>query len=228
MAALQVHVAADGPTVQLLLGPQDADQHSLLLTSHPDQQAQQTSHLLAALLAQLAPLEQHAAVADHVLQRLMPQLLRCQAPPWQDSDSARHAPAAAAIADNTKWMSLLCTTAAELYAHDGHPAAQQLATACVKQLEDVAAGLPVAASNAAAGKQLSLGGWACVQLLADLLQPAATVQEPSTSTPAAPALCLLLTRQPELLQRLLQCVIPLLLSGEHRVVVLLWYMSAHR
>jgi hypothetical protein len=197
VAACDVLVSSDG-ALALPCTPQQQD-------AAAETQAEQLSHLLAALLAKLS--HQHEDVAANILQTLLPQLLACQ-----------HA---ASSTGSNSWVPAMCRTVAELYAN-GHAAAQQLAAACVQQLEQHMSALQSAAPT--------VGQLACMQLLAAILQPssrkapatagsrqkAGSVTQPATTAAAAAGTGRSSTStglQPELLQRLLDCVVPNIASS---------------
>lgn len=211
VAACDVQVSPDGALTLPHTPQQDA---AAALASHS--QPEQFSHLLAALLAKL--LHQHEDLAAHVLQRLLPQLLACQ-----------HAASCSSTSRNS-WVPVMCRTLAELHA-TRHPAAQQLAATCVQQLEQHTSA-PLSGSS-------TVGQLACMQLLAAILQPSspkATAggglsgsrhRRDSGTQPAAAAGTGRSGEssglQPELLQRLLDCVVPNIASGggPH------WLVSSH-
>lgn len=222
-AAAQVQVTADGeialPDTQQQ--PRISSQQQLQLDA--EQQAV-LSHLLATLLAKLS--QQHSNVATHILQTLMPQLLACQhaATGTTSTNVSKHS--TSSTRGSSTWLSILCRTAAQLHAA-GHISAQHLATACVEQLESCTADARGTLYGASA---LTLGHQACLQLLAALLQPlsAADSQTAVSRTKSAQKTCnsgrpaataaaghddCVSGLQPELLQRLLQCVVPHLASG---------------
>lgn len=202
VAACDVQVSPDGA----LTLPHTPQQDTLASGSEPQEQL---GHLLAALLAKLS--HQHEDLAAHVLQRLLPQLLACQ-----------HAASGSSTGRNS-WVPVMCRTAAELHA-TRHRAAQQLAATCVQQIEQHTSA-PLSGSS-------TVGQLACMQLLAGILQPSspkATAgggssgsrhKEGSGTQPAAAAAAAGAGRsressglQPDLLQRLLDCVVPNIASG---------------
>jgi hypothetical protein len=225
-AAAHVKITADGE-LALVEIEQTPDTASQQLQLDAEQQAA-LSHLLATLLAKLS--QQHQNVATQVLQRLVPQLLACQhaATTTSSTNPLNHG----STRGTSSWLLVLCRTAAQLHAAR-HTSAQQLATACVEQLESCTAD---ARSTTYAASTVTLGQQACLQLLAAVLQrssPASgqpspgkanSTQKTGNSGPSAAAAAAVAAGhdevgfglQPELLQRLLQCVIPHLASGNWR------------
>lgn len=228
-AATQIHVSADGQLVlpaglQVTTSQRQQEWQQQQASDAAEQQSQQFSLLLATLLAKLS--QQHAGVCNYLLQVLLPQLLHCE---HNAADSNMHLSAASHTGStSSSWVSVLCKTAADLHLQD-NPSAQQLAATCVQQLEQ---SLSDVQSTPHAAGYMSVGQQAHVQLLAVLLQSSsrhqadaqssggtaakATHQQGSAAAAAAMDASAGRGLQPELLQKLLDCVVHKVALGKGR------------
>jgi hypothetical protein len=225
-AAVNVHVAANG--LLTLSVTQDVEEQKTATQQDDTEQQARMCDLLAALLTNLA--QQNPSVAPHLLQQVLPQLLCCQALADDASRLVRSTAHSSRSSSTTtsspsNWVNLLCATTAKLHSQ-GHLDAVLVVESSIQQLEELTAGTQ---NHRAAGNALTLGHQACLLLLAAVLTPAVsagstfvgreagsatvgnTAEQTRHTTAAAagsPGL------QPELLQRLLDCVVPCIAAGE--------------
>lgn len=174
-------------------------------------QQEHISYLLATLLAQLSLQQQLAKVSEHILKHLLPEVLQCQHT-WHGDERRSAQPAVGSSPSSSSWVEIVCSTAAQLYAR-GHPAAQQLTASCVQQLE------ALTSSPAGPANSMTLGGAACLRLLAAVLQPPGPVESLPCQQQRQTAASIGTTDtglQPELLNRLLACVVLQIAAGEGR------------
>lgn len=204
-AACEVSFAVNGH----LKLPETQEHHQQPHSVTPQQE--HISYLLATLLAQLSLQQQLMEVSDHILQHLLPEVLQCQHT-WQGDGSRPAQHAVGSSPSSSSWVEIVCSTAAQLHAH-GHPAAQHLTASCVQQLE------ALTSSPAGPANSITLGGAACLQLLAAVLQPHGPVKSMPGQQQRQTAASKGTTDtgvQPDLLHRLLACVVPQIAAGEGR------------